>query len=64
MIKNISILKNKELGKDIYILANAPSIKEEELSLLKDKVSIGMNANPLLEKEGTSRGVSIVTPSG
>ena len=49
--KKIKKLKNKELGKDIYILANAPSIKELDLSLLKDKVTIGMNANPLLEKE-------------
>lgn len=48
---NIKSLKGKEKGKDIYILANAPSIKKENLSLLKDKVTIGMNANPLLEKE-------------
>jgi len=51
MKKNISELKDIELGKDIYILANAPSIKQENLSLLKNKISIGMNANPLLEKE-------------
>lgn len=48
---NIKSLKGKEEGKDIYILANAPSIKKENLSLLRDKVTIGMNANPLLEKE-------------
>jgi len=48
---NIKSLKGKERGKDIYILANAPSIKKENLSLLRDKVSIGMNANPLLEQE-------------
>ncbi|MED7820126.1 MULTISPECIES: 6-hydroxymethylpterin diphosphokinase MptE-like protein [unclassified Francisella] len=44
-------LKNAELGKDIYILANGPSIKREDLSLLRDKVVIGMNANPLLEEK-------------
>jgi len=51
MISKVKKLKNLEIGKDIYILANAPSIKKEDLSLLKDKVSIGMNANPLLEEE-------------
>jgi len=47
----IKKLKNKEKNKDIYILANAPSIKENDLSFLKDKITIGMNANPLLEEE-------------
>lgn len=47
----IKSLKDIEFGEDIYILANAPSVKKENLSLLKDKISIGMNANPLLEKE-------------
>lgn len=51
LFNNIRSLKNKEEGKDIYILANAPSIKKENLTLLKDKITIGMNANPLLEKE-------------
>jgi len=51
IFSKIKKLKNLELGKDIYILANAPSIKKENLSLLKNKISIGMNANPLLEKE-------------
>jgi len=51
MIKKIKRLKGVESGKDIYILANAPSIKELNLSKLKDKVTIGMNANPLLERE-------------
>lgn len=44
-------LKNKEKDRDIYILANAPNIKEEDLSLLKNSITIGMNANPLLEEE-------------
>lgn len=52
LFKNsIRSLKDREEGKDIYILANAPSIKKENLSLLSDKVTIGMNANPLLEQE-------------
>jgi len=51
MIKKIKQLRGVESGKDIYILANAPSIKEFDLSKLKGEVTIGMNANPLLEKE-------------
>ncbi len=47
----IEKLKNREMGKDIYILGNAPSVKNYDLSLLNEKVTIGMNANPLLEKE-------------
>ena len=48
---NIRDLKNVNKGEDIFILANAPSIKKNDLSRLKGKVVIGMNANPLLEKE-------------
>jgi hypothetical protein len=48
---NIKELKNAEKNKDIYILGNGQSIKKEDLSVLKNKVSIGMNANCLLEKE-------------
>ncbi len=51
MIKNIKELKGIHSDEDIYILANAPSIRNFNLGDLKGKVSIGMNANPLLEKE-------------
>ncbi|MCP4178858.1 MAG: DUF115 domain-containing protein [bacterium] len=43
--------KNKYKNKDIFILGNAPSIKKENLEPLKNSISIGMNASPLLEKE-------------
>lgn len=51
MFKTIRSQKNRLKGEDIYILGNGPSIKNEDLSLLKGKHSIGMNASPLLEKE-------------
>jgi hypothetical protein len=51
MIKKIQSLKSCEIDKDIYILANAPSVKSHDLRKLKGKIVIGMNANPLLEKE-------------
>ncbi|MBS7820931.1 DUF115 domain-containing protein [Wohlfahrtiimonas chitiniclastica] len=50
---NLSFLKNKELGKKCIILANGPSVKQHQLSKLKnsDHIIIGMNASPLLEQE-------------
>ncbi|MBW9399805.1 DUF115 domain-containing protein [Leclercia sp. EC_58] len=45
----ISNLKNIENGKDIYIVANGPSVlNKKTLNLLSDKIVIGMNATPLL----------------
>lgn len=44
-------LKNRELGRNIFVLGNAPSVKTHNLSALGDCVSVGMNANPLLEEE-------------
>lgn len=49
--KSIRSLKNKEYGRRAFILANGPSIKEENLSLLKGELVIGMNASTLLEEE-------------
>jgi len=48
---SISSLKNKERGKRAFILANGPSILAEDLSLLKNELTIGMNASTLLEKQ-------------
>ncbi len=47
-IKN---LYNKELGRRCFILANGPSVKNFDLSKLKNEIVIGMNASTLLEKE-------------
>ncbi|MGH0211096.1 hypothetical protein [Escherichia coli] len=45
-IKN---LKNKEFGKDIYIVANGHSANTSEIAdKLNGKIVIGMNATPLL----------------
>lgn len=44
-------LKDKEAGGRAFILANGPSIKEEDLSLLQNEIVIGMNASTMLEKQ-------------
>ena len=44
-------LKNKELGKRIFILANGPSLNDLDLSLLKSEVIIGMNGSTMLEEK-------------
>ena len=44
-------LRNRELGKRVFILANGPSINDYDLSILKDEVVIGMNASTLLEEK-------------
>ena len=46
-----SALRNREKGKRIFILANGPSINEEDLSLLQNEVVVSMNAATLLEKK-------------
>lgn len=50
-MRNIKDLKFQEKDKSIYILANGPSVLMEDLSLLKDKVVIGMNASTLLDEK-------------
>lgn len=45
-----SSLRNRERGRRIFVLANGPSINEEDLSLLKGEVVIGMNASTMLEE--------------
>jgi hypothetical protein len=47
----IGYLKNIEKDKSIFILGNAPSIKQHDLTKLNKCISIGMNGNPILEKE-------------
>jgi hypothetical protein len=47
--KKISLFLNSEVGKRIFVLSNGPSILDEDLSLLKGEVVIGMNASTILE---------------
>lgn len=49
LFNSIRNIKNNELGKRVFILANGPSINNHDLSFLKDEVVIGMNASTLLE---------------
>lgn len=51
LFNSISSLKNREKGKRAFILANGPSILKEDLSLLKDELTIGMNASTILESQ-------------
>lgn len=43
-------LRNRENGRRIFILANGPSVLNENLALLKGEVVIGMNASTMLEE--------------
>ena len=40
-------LRNQELGKRVFILANGPSLNQIDLSLLRSEIVIGMNDFPL-----------------
>lgn len=51
IFNSITSLRNKEKGKRAFILANGPSILKEDLSLLKDELTIGMNASTMLESK-------------
>ncbi|MEH6547664.1 MAG: hypothetical protein V7701_14605, partial [Sneathiella sp.] len=44
-------LRGKETGRRIFVLANGPSILEEDLAPLKNEITIGMNASTILEKK-------------
>ncbi|GAA4650099.1 hypothetical protein GCM10023116_23820 [Kistimonas scapharcae] len=46
----IKSLKDKEFGRTIYIVANGPSVLNQDLSFINGGVVIGMNGSPLLEK--------------
>ena len=50
MVK-IKNLKDKEAGKTIFIVANGPSILEQDLSFLENEVVIGMNGTPFIENK-------------
>ena len=45
-----SLLLNRERGKRIFILANGPSVLDEDLARLKGELVIGMNASTILEE--------------
>lgn len=42
-------LRNARKGERAFIIGNGPSILEEDLSFLRDELTIGMNASTLLE---------------
>jgi hypothetical protein len=42
-------LRGREKGRRVFVLANGPSANDENLSLLKNEVVIGMNASTMLE---------------
>ncbi|WP_454721043.1 MULTISPECIES: hypothetical protein [Cupriavidus] len=47
----VSSLRGRETRQRAFILGNGPSIRKENLSLLANEVTIGMNASTLLEGE-------------
>lgn len=51
LFKKESILRNSYKGERVFILGNGPSIKDENLSFLKEEYSIGINASTLLEEK-------------
>lgn len=46
-----TVLKDKETGKRVFVLANGPSVSNENLSLLNGEIIIGMNASTMLENQ-------------
>jgi hypothetical protein len=49
--ENLKYYSNLHKGKRCFIVANGPSLREIDLSLLKNETTIGMNRIYLLEKE-------------
>lgn len=45
----VTEIKDRESGKRAFILANGPSVNTFDLSLLRDEVTIGMNASSILQ---------------
>lgn len=50
-MRNNYTLCNKEEGKRCFIIANGPSVRDHDLSLLKNEIVIGMNASTILDRE-------------
>lgn len=50
LFSGVGQLKDRECGKRAFVLANGPSITQENLRLLKGEVVIGMNASTMLEE--------------
>lgn len=46
-----SALRDQEAGRRAFVLANGPSINDEDLSLLQGELVIGMNASTMLESQ-------------
>lgn len=49
-INRPAALRNRERGRRVFILANGPSINDEDLSPLSNELVIGMNASTMLEQ--------------
>ncbi len=49
--KRISSIRNGEKGRRAFILANGPSVLEEDLTNLAGEIVIGMNASTILDKK-------------
>ncbi|MDA3978217.1 6-hydroxymethylpterin diphosphokinase MptE-like protein [Gallibacterium sp. AGMB14963] len=47
----VKLLKNAERDQRIFILANGPSLAQEDLTKLRNEIVIGMNASSLLEQK-------------
>ena len=47
-MEQISDYKNLHLGKNIFILASGPSLADLDLSLLKNKIVMGLNRSILV----------------
>ena len=51
LLKLTPALRNREQGQQAFILGNGPSIIQEDLSRLAGRVTIGMNASTMLERQ-------------
>lgn len=51
LFKLKTVLRNREQGRQAFILGNGPSIIKEDLSQLTGRVTIGMNASTMLERQ-------------
>lgn len=48
--EKISLLKDKHKGERCFVVANGPSLKSMDLTMLRDEITIGMNRIYVLEK--------------
>lgn len=48
---DVRALRGRLRGQTVYVLGNGPSVREHDLSVLRGRHVIGMNASPLLDRE-------------